>query len=107
MGRRRGGSNECTGERAAEVDRADGDGGRDGPRDGEEEEEGAADFPSLHWGGVVVAAADRREERRGRGAGRGAEGDCAMRPPTPVGAFLKPTGHGTLFSVVGLVDGVY
>jgi hypothetical protein len=108
VGRRRGGSNECTGERAAEVDRADGDGSRDGRRGGEEEEEGAADFPSLHWGGVVVADADRGEE------GRGAEGDCAMRPPMRVGAFLKPTPLFILvfcclvaFCFIGLVDGVY
>lgn len=42
--------NACTCGRAAEVDRADGDGGGDGRGGGEEEEEGAADFSSLHWG---------------------------------------------------------
>ena len=90
MGRRRGGSNECTGERAAEVDRADGDGGCNGRRGGEEEEEGAADFPSLHWGCVVVAAAgaDRGEEPR-RGGELRATARCAL--PMPMGAFRKPT----------------
>lgn len=47
-----GASNACTGERAAEVDRADGHGGRDGGGGGEDEDEGPADFPGLHW--VVV-----------------------------------------------------
>jgi hypothetical protein len=47
-----GASNACTGERAAEVDRADGHGGRDGGGGGEDEDKGPADFPGLHW--VVV-----------------------------------------------------
>jgi hypothetical protein len=38
----------CTGERAAEVDHADGDRDRDGRGGREEEEERAAEFPGLH-----------------------------------------------------------
>lgn len=75
----------CTGERAAEIDRADGHGDRDGGGGGEDEEEGPADFPSLHWvvaGGLVVAVAD------GRGGGsRGRLRDAL----DATGAFLKST----------------
>ena len=38
----------CTGEPVAEIDGAGGEGGSEGRRDGEDEEEGAADFSSLH-----------------------------------------------------------
>lgn len=85
--------NACTGgERAAEVDRADGDGGHDGPGGGEEEEEGAADFSRLHWRWRGDCS------RRGDGGRSGGGGRLlSMPPPMPVGAFLSPRHSCTIF----------
>jgi len=62
-------ANVCTGERAAEVDGADGHGDRDGGGDSEDEEEGPADFPSLHWVVQWLRVAD------GRGGGADPRGE--------------------------------